>query len=64
VATSHDVRLLVRSRQQGDPLLAGSLLCQGWRSRHLLPEVLAVLEGRRTVRISDITAEAPLIVEE
>jgi ribonuclease D len=64
VATSQDVRLLVRSRLQGDPLLAGSLLYQGWRGQHLLPEVLAVLEGRRTVRIADITAEAPLIVEE
>jgi ribonuclease D len=64
VVTSHDVRVLVRSRLQGDFLLADSLLCQGWRSRHILPEVLAVLEGRRTVRIGDVTAEAPLIVEE
>jgi ribonuclease D len=64
VATSNDVRLLVRSRLQGDPLLASSLLCQGWRSRFVLPEVLAVLEGRRTVRIADIATEAPLSVEE
>jgi ribonuclease D len=64
VATSHDVRVLVRSRLQGDPPLAGSLLCQGWRSRHVLPEVLAVLEGRRTVRIADVRAEAPLLIEE
>lgn len=64
VATSHDLRLLVRSRLQGDPLPMGSLLCQGWRSRQVLPEMLAVLEGRRTVRIADVTAEAPLVVEE
>jgi len=63
VATSQDVRLLIRSRQQGTGLPATSLLCQGWRSFHVLPELLAVLEGQRTVRIADVSAEAPLIVE-
>jgi ribonuclease D len=64
VANSQDVKLLIRSRLQGEDLPATSLLCQGWRSRHVLPQALAVLEGRRTVRVADIRAEAPLIVEE
>jgi ribonuclease D len=64
VGSSQDVKLLVRSRLQGEALPATSLLCQGWRSRHVLPQALAVLEGRRTVRVADIRAEAPLLVEE
>jgi ribonuclease D len=64
VANGNDVRLLARARLQGEPLPAKSLLGQGWRSRHVLPELLAVLEGRRWVRIADPTAEAPLLVEE
>jgi ribonuclease D len=64
VATSHDVRLLVRSRLQGETLPANCPLGQGWRSHHVLPEMLAVLEGHRVVRIVDINAEAPLSVGE
>jgi ribonuclease D len=64
VASSHEVRLLARSRLQGVPLPSNALLGQGWRSQHLLPELLAVLEGRRTVRIADVAAEAPLRIEE
>jgi ribonuclease D len=64
VASSHDVKLLVRSRLLGVPQPTGSVLCQGWRSRHVLPELLAVLDGRRSVRIADVTADAPFVVEE
>jgi hypothetical protein len=60
VASGNDVRLLVRARLQGAALPAHSVLTQGWRSQHLLPELVAVLEGRHTVRIADVTAEAPL----
>src|SRR5262245_15566969 len=48
VATSSDVKLLVRARLQGAAPPAESLLTQGWRARHVLPELLAVLEGRRS----------------
>ena len=64
VATSHDLRLLVRSRLLAAPLPPSSALAQGWRSRHILPELLAVLEGRRTIRIAEVTAEAPFRVED
>jgi hypothetical protein len=39
------------------------MLTQGWRARHILPELQAVLEGRRAVRIADLKKEAPLSVD-
>jgi ribonuclease D len=63
IAASQDVKLLVRSRLLGHPLPTGSILCQGWRSRHVLPELLAVLDGRCSIRIANVATEAPLIVE-
>jgi ribonuclease D len=64
VANTADLRLLVRGRLADQPLSVGSLLTQGWRREHVLPEVLAVLEGRRSVRIADLRAEAPFAVED
>jgi ribonuclease D len=63
VANSRDVKLLVRARLRGGSLPAESLLTQGWRSVHILPELLAVLEGRHRLRIADVSAEAPFIIE-
>jgi ribonuclease D len=60
VASTQDVKLLVRARWQGGPSPEESPLTRGWRARHLLPELLAVLEGRRAVRIGDLRADAPL----
>jgi ribonuclease D len=59
VASNNDVRDLVRARLAGEPLPEVPLT-QGWRGRHVLPELLAVLEGRRLVRIADPKAEVPL----
>ena len=64
VATNQDVKLLVRSRFQGGPLPAESLLTQGWRAEHVLPELLAVLDGRRCLRVADLGAETPLEIED
>jgi len=64
VATSSDVKLLVRARMQGSPPPAESLLTQGWRARHVLPELLAVLEGRRSLRIVNVRADSPFVVED
>jgi ribonuclease D len=64
-ANQEDLRTLVRSRLTGKPLPDRCPLSRGWRRDHILPELEAVLEGRRTLRITDITSEAPLaIVEE
>lgn len=57
--TSGEVRQLVRTRLRGEPPPADTLLAQGWRSRHVLPELLAVLDGRRSVHVADVRAEAP-----
>jgi ribonuclease D len=60
VANSTDVKLLVRARLAGEPLPEESQLTRGWRAGHVLPELLAVLEGRTAVRVADLRAEAPL----
>jgi ribonuclease D len=60
VATSQDIKLLVRSKYHKIPLSSESLLAQGWRAAHILPELLAVLEGRRSLRIANLRAENPL----
>jgi ribonuclease D len=60
VASGADIRALVKARFQNQPLPADSLLTQGWRAAHVLPDLLAVLEGRRGVRVGNLRAEAPL----
>jgi ribonuclease D len=60
VASNTDIRTLVRSRMAKEPLPDGFLLVRGWRAQHVLPELLSVLEGRRAVRINDLSKEAPL----
>ena len=41
-----------------------SLLSQGWRRQHVLPHLLAILEGRSSLRITDVGAEAPFTITE
>jgi ribonuclease D len=64
VASTTDVRLLVRARLAGVPLPLSSGLTHGWRAEHILPELLAVLDGRRAVRIQNVRADAPLAYAE
>jgi len=59
VANNQDLRSLVRARVQGESFPEDSPLAQGWRQAHVLPHLLQVLEGRRTLRITDLSAEAP-----
>jgi ribonuclease D len=60
VASTNDVRLLVRARLAGLPLPDASDLTHGWRAEHILPDLLAVLDGRRTVRVRNVRSGAPL----
>lgn len=59
VAANQDLKRLVRARLGDCPLPDDSLLTQGWRSQHVLPELLAVLDGQRGLVIADIKSEAP-----
>jgi ribonuclease D len=59
VASNQDVKRLVRARFLGAALPAELPLTQGWRADAILPELLAVLDGRRMVRVADVTAPAP-----
>jgi ribonuclease D len=60
IASSHDVKQLVRAQMQRSGLPDDCLLTRGWRAEHVLPVLLDVLEGRRSVRVVDVRADAPL----
>ena len=64
VASNYDVKVLVRAFFQGAPPPPESLLTRGWRKTHILPELMAILEGKRTLRIADVKAESPLLLED
>jgi ribonuclease D len=59
VASNQDVKRLVRARFLGAALPTDLPLTQGWRGAAILPELVSVLDGRRLVRIADVTAPAP-----
>jgi ribonuclease D len=62
-ASNNDVRLLVRARRQCQELPEESSLTRGWRAAHLLPEVLAMLDGKRSLRIGNVTSATPFAFE-
>jgi ribonuclease D len=62
-ATTSDLKDLVRAKMRKEPIAEANLLMNGWRRQHVLPMLLDVLEGRRTVRISDVQAESPFALE-
>jgi ribonuclease D len=64
VATTQDLKLLVRARLQGAPPPAESLLTQGWRGEFVLPQLQAVLEGKRSLRVGNLRRESPFLVED
>ena len=63
VATTSDVKLLVRAAQRGEGVPEESALSSGWRAQAVLPELLAVLAGKRSVRVASLTREDPLRIE-
>ncbi len=64
VASNQDVKRLVRARFLGGPLPDDTPLTQGWRAATILPELLAVLDGRRALRVADLTAATPFAYED
>jgi ribonuclease D len=59
VCSNNDLKLLVRAHMQGHPPPEESALAHGWRATHILPELTALLDGKRSLRIRDVNAEAP-----
>ena len=60
VATSADVRKLVRAAAAGEPPPSDCGLTVGWRRDHVLPVLQEVLAGRRALRVKSLEGEAPL----
>jgi len=60
VATNNDVRLLVRAKFQQSDASDECGLLSGWRRQHVLPELQAVLDGKRAVRVKEVRAASPL----
>jgi ribonuclease D len=63
VATSQDLKNLVRAHQPGGALPADYSLARGWRGAVVLPELAAFLTGRRVLRVDDATARHPILIE-
>jgi len=59
-ATTSDIKHLVRARFRGEPPPEESHLTHGWRKEHLLPDLLAFLDGKRGLCVGDIRSETPL----
>jgi len=64
IASGQDMKQLVRSKRAGTPVPADSLLTSGWRQAHVLPELMAVLEGKRLLQVADVLADAPFAYRE
>jgi ribonuclease D len=62
-ATMGDLRDLVRAKMQKDNPSPTNLLLSGWRKEVVLPILLEVLEGKRSVRITNLQAESPFALE-
>lgn len=59
VATNQDLKLLVRAKLQDAPPPVESQLTRGWRAGFVLPVLQGFLDGRRSLRVADVNAEAP-----
>jgi ribonuclease D len=62
VATSADLKALVRSRQPGGRPAAASQLSSGWRADAIRPHLEAVLAGATVLRVTDPTSATPITV--
>lgn len=63
-ATGQELKTLVRSRIQGTPPPDTSLLHQGWRAANILPHLHAMLDGKVSVKVGDVSREVPFVFRE
>jgi len=59
VASGQDLKSVVRWKATGQPL-PDIPLTRGWRAEHILPELLAVLDGSHGIRVVKPSSPAPL----
>ena len=64
VATSSDLKALIRSQMEEGEAGTASALTTGWRSQHVLPVLMDVLQGRRGLRVGDVNSAGPLKIED
>ncbi|QEL19534.1 ribonuclease D [Limnoglobus roseus] len=62
VATTTDLKRLVRARQPGGTPFGHSALKTGWRQRVVLPELEAFLDGKRSLIVESASSQHPLRV--
>lgn len=62
-ATVSDLRDLVRAKMLKEQPAETNLLMSGWRKEFVLPILLEVLEGKRSIRITNLEAESPFVLE-
>ena len=62
-ATMSDLRDLVRSKMQNEHAAETNLLMAGWRKDFVLPILLELLEGKRSVRVANLQSESPFSLE-
>lgn len=64
VATSSDLKALIRSQMEEGEAGTASALTTGWRSQHVLPVLMDVLQGRRGLRVVDVNSAGPVKIED
>ena len=62
-ATVSDLKDWFARRCKMNSVPATNLLMAGWRRDFVLPILLEVLDGKRSVRIADLQAESPFALE-
>ncbi|HET6576402.1 MAG TPA: ribonuclease D [Fimbriiglobus sp.] len=63
VATSADLKALVRARQPGGKSPADTQLAHGWRASAIRPHLEAVLDGAAVLRVTDPASPNPVTVQ-
>lgn len=58
-AAVSDLKALVRSRLERNPISDRTLLGRGWRKQHLLPVLEAFLDGKTAMRVGDMSKSMP-----
>jgi ribonuclease D len=64
IASGQDVKQLVRAKRSHTSVPPDCILAAGWRAAHVLPELMAILEGKRLLRVADVRGDAPFAYED